>query len=111
MILTFSINQEEEEKLEEDMVKVEEKKNVTEGGRAEVKVPSAEPCESTDLSATTREEVQDEARATPPANHVRTHRSNKNASVTPVSAVSIVVTSDVCVYESKAISDYPNGHV
>ncbi|MPC92315.1 hypothetical protein E2C01_087397 [Portunus trituberculatus] len=69
------------------MVKVEDKKNAIEGSRAEVKVPSAEPCEPTALSATTREEVQDEARATPPTNHVRTHRSNKNASVTPVSAV------------------------
>ena len=60
----------------------------------EVKVQSAEPCESTDLPVTTREEVagHDEARATPtPANHVRTHlnRSNKAASIIPVSAVSI----------------------
>lgn len=87
------INQDEEEKIEEDMVKVEESKNVTESNRLEVKVEHTEPCEATAQSATGREEVmgQEEAGTTPAhTNHVKTRppRSIKTASLTPVSAVS-----------------------
>lgn len=86
-------NQDEDEKIEEDTIKVEESKTIAERNRMEVKVEHAEPCEATTQSATEREEVmrQDEAGTTPThTNHIKTRlpRSNKTASLTPVSAVS-----------------------
>lgn len=96
----FVLNQDEEEKIEEDMVKVEECKNVTESNRMEVKVEHADPCEATTQSATGREELmgQDETGATPThTNHVKTRppRPNKAATLTPVSAVSIGISESV----------------
>lgn len=98
--MTLLFFNQDEEKIEEDIVKVEENKNVSESNRTEVKVEHAESCKATSQSATGREELmgQDETGATPAhTNHVKTRppRSNKVASITPVSAVSIDASGKV----------------